>query len=298
MKRKLTLGLCLLMVAVMLSACSGQPGGEVFPEFTQNLGPATTVAPTDTPAPDIDTGGGSGGSASDPSIFSANPYDVLPEDGFSDVDPLQEEDIIDPNESDDLSSSLYYNDPNATVYPYAGSSPIPLDPLDMPTPTPRPSLNFTYAAYTASTVGVTFEAPVGWQVDESQAQTLILSEPEIQMKDGQRCIVTFTAEPVTANYALADLRTHVTQRLDMIGGSSFTDWSPSYTATRYVMGSEGVYANYSGTLTDGTKVGGRIHYVCIDRVLYGIEIVYPLGFRGDFIDVFTHIRETIKRIQS
>ena len=64
-----------------------------------------------------------------------------------------------------------------------------------------------------------------------------------------------------------------------------------------MMGSQGVYANYSGTLTDGTEVGGRIHYVSIDKILYGLEIQFPLGFKDDFIDVFGEIRSSMKQMQ-
>ena len=154
----------------------------------------------------------------------------------------------------------------------------------MPTPTPRPALSFTYADYTASTAGVTFKAPVSWQIDQSQAGLFILSEPVAQIKDNQQCIITVSAEPVSANYSQRELESHVTQRLNTIGGAEFTDWKPSYTATRYMMGSEGVYANYSAVRTDGTEVGGRIHYVCIDNMLYGLEIQFPLGFKGDFVE--------------
>ena len=83
--------------------------------------------------------------------------------------------------------------------------------------------------------------------------------------------------------------------LNAIGGSQFTEWKPSYTATRHMMGKTGVYANYSGTLNTGVEVGGRIHYVCLDNVLYGVEITFPLGFKDDYIDVFGQIRSTIAR---
>ena len=56
----------------------------------------------------------------------------------------------------------------------------------------------------------------------------------------------------------------------------------------------GVYANYTATRTDGVEIGGRIQYVCIDRTLYGLEILFPAGFREDFIDVFGEIRGSMK----
>lgn len=289
MKRNWKLLLCLLLAAATLSACSG--GGnpnEVFPEVTQNLGPAASTPTPEPQQPDAgtETGGETGGNAGGQSIFDANPYDVLEPD-FTPEDALGEENYIDPNEN-------LYAAANATVYPYAGSTPIPLNPVDMPTPTPRPSLSFTYGSYTSASIGVSFEAPVGWMVDESQPGVMVLSEPEGQIKDGQQCVITLTAEPVTGNYSESELKTQVNQRLDTIGGAEFDEWKPSYTATRYMMGSKGVYANYTGSLTTGVNVGGRILYVCIDRVLYGLEIVFPQGFKDDYLDVFGKIRSSMK----
>ncbi len=295
MKRKIRLTLCLLLAAMILSACSNSPSNEqVFPEMTQALGPVTV---TDTPAPQVGdpSVGDDSGLSDDPSgqsIFDMNPY----LSDFSDEDPLKEENYVDPYGEEDLTAPLYASEPEETVYPYAGSTPIPLDPLDMPTPTPRPALSFTYSAYSPSSIGVTFEGPVGWMVDESQAQIFTLSEPDAQIKDGQQCIITISAEPVTSNYSESDLKSQVTQRLDYLSTSEFVDWKPSYTATRYMMGSLGVYANYTGTLVDGVEVGGRILYVCIDRVLYGLEIIFPVGFKEDYLDVFNQIRSTMKLV--
>ena len=301
MKRLWKLLLCLLLAVLTLSACSGQPSSpEQFPEVTQALGPATP-----TPEPivldsqdDPSTADGSGDSgAADPSapqsIFDTNPYDVVLENGFTEQDALNEENYIDP-ELDD-GSDLYVPEPTGTVYPYAGSTPIPLDPIDMPTPTPRPSLSFTYGDYSAASVGVSFKAPAGWLVDESQAQTFILREPDSQIKDGQQCVITISSQAGTSNYNQSDLETLVKDRLDVIGGASnITSFKPSYTATRYMMGSLGVYANYTATRSDGVEIGGRIQYVCIDRTLYGLEILFPEGFREDFIDVFGKIRGSMK----
>ncbi len=294
MKRKLSVALCLVLAAAMLAGCSAQPQqNEAFPEVTQALRPGTST-PTPEPmqsAPYDDAQGGQ-------SIFDTNPYDVAPEVGYSDTDPINEENYIDPeldNTGDNSGMAAYYAQPQDTIYPYAGSTPIPLDPIDMPSPTPRGPLNFTNVAYTSANLGLTFEAPSGWQVDESDPQMMILSEPEAQIKDGQQCIITISAEPVTGNYSQNDLRSQVNERLDTIGGVDFETFKPSYTATRYMMGSEGVYANYSGRMVDGIEVGGRIMYVCIDRVLYGLEIVYPSGYRDDFLDVYGAVRKSMKR---
>ncbi len=287
MKRNLKWMLCLLMALMLLSACSSAPETQTFPNITQAIGPTGTPVPTAVPTDVPPT------ASDDGSIFSANPYDV--DETMLAGMAAGEEDYVDPEYG---SENLYtFEQPSGTEYPYAGSTPIPLNPIDMPTPTPRPDLSFTYGSYTAGTVGVTFEGPVNWQVDQSQSGLFILSEPQGQIKDNQQCIITISAEPVSSDYSKRDLESHVNQRLNTIGGAQFTEWKPSYTATRYMMGSEGVYANYTATMYDGTEVGGRIHYVCIDRMLYGLEITFPLGFKDDFIDVFGHIRSSMSSAQ-
>lgn len=296
MKRNWKLVLCLLLAALTLCACSAKEEPEEFPDITQALGPTYTPAPAEE-FPEMEAYGDEyygeeeyyeeGGE----SIFSVNPYD---EDytEWTEEDAAYEEDYVDPYEA----SYLQAINTGFTPYPYAGSTPIPLDPVDMPTPTPRPDLAFTYSTYIASTVGVTFEGPVGWMVDQSMPSMMVLSEPANQIREGQQCVVTLSAEPVSSNYDQRDLKTHVKQRLDTLYTSDYTDWEPSLTATRYMMGSEGVYANYSATRMDGVEIGGRIHYVCIDNVLYGLEIVFPQGYKNDFLDVFGEIRSSMERI--
>ena len=297
MKRNWKLMLCLLVALFALSACSSQPDPEDFPDITQALGPTGTPAPAadlyeenfdDSYIEDMQLAEMNAG---EESIFDVNPYD----DAMMGADALMEENYVDPEYG--VEETYTFDMSIGTDYVYAGSTPIPLNPIDMPTPTPRPDLSFTYAPYTASTVGVTFEGPVGWQVNESQSGMLILSEPQNQIRDNQQCIVTLSAEPIAGSYDQGDLKTHVNQRLDTIGGEAFTEWKPSLTATRYMMGSNGVYANYSGMLNDGTEIGGRIQYVCIDSVLYGLEIVFPLGFKDDFLDVFGQIRSSMALIR-
>ena len=52
MKRHWKLLVCLLMAMLLLTACSGKPDPEEFPDITQNIGIATTpAAPTAPPDP-------------------------------------------------------------------------------------------------------------------------------------------------------------------------------------------------------------------------------------------------------
>ncbi len=287
MKRTALALVCLAALALLLTGCQEQQQ-DSFPEVTQYIGPAETAAPP-TAAPTADDTG------------SADTVD------FTEADALSEEDDTVAGTVDTLDfdpgfvaqTSLFslntQDDPNATAYPYTGSTPIPLDPIDGPTPSPQATLSFTYISYSPASVGVTFEAPAGWIADDTFNEVFTLSEPESQMKNGQLGIINVYAVPVTSNYSEAQLAQEIKQRLNTIGSLNFTEWKPSLTATRYLMGSKGVYANYYGTLVTGVEVGGRIHAATIDNVLYCIQITYPLAFREDFMNVFSQLRETIQR---
>lgn len=291
MKRTALALMCLAALALLLTGCQEQQQ-EPFTEVTQYIGPAETAAPpTAVPAAD-DTAD-----------------DTVPADSvdFTEADALSEEDntvlgTVDTLDFDPgfaAQTSLFslntQDDPNATAYPYTGSTPIPLDPIDGPTPSPQAPLNFTYISYSPASVGVTFEAPAGWIADETYSEVFTLSEPDSQMKNGQLGIINVYAVPVTGNYSEAQLAQEIKQRLNTIGSLNFTEWKPSLTATRYLMGSKGVYANYYGTLVTGVEVGGRIHATTIDNMLYCIQVTYPLAFKDDFMNIFAQLRETIKR---
>ena len=297
MKRLWKIALCLALALVALTACSSESsndGSQIYAEATQYLGPVTatetpTEAPQETEAPS-DSGNSSGGV----SIFD-NPY--LNEEDISPDEALGEENYIDPYDTGaDTGSLLSASGASGgveTVYPYAGATPIPLDPVDLPTPTPHPELTFDYATYTAGSLGLTFDCPSGWLVDESQTDVFVLTEPETQMHDGQQCIITISAEPVTANYSEKDLKKQVIERLKEIGSVNFTVWNPSLTATRTLLDSKGVYANYTGTLANGVELAGRILYASTNNKLYGVEMVYPRDYRDDYLNIFAKIRETI-----
>ena len=292
MKRTFLVLLCLAAFVFLLTSCDKQQQEPLYTEVTQYIGPAettapeTTAAPTDEPAADVEA---ADADYTEEAILDEETTDLLI--------GLTDDEGIDPGYAaqTNLFSSGSQSDAAATAYPYTGSTPIPLEPIDAPTPTPQAPLNFTYIAYSPASVGVTFEAPAGWIADDTYNEVFTLTEPESQMKNGQLGIINIYAVPVNSNYSESELVTEIKQRLSTIGSLNFTEWRPSLTATRYLMGSMGVYANYYGTLVTGVEVGGRIHATTIDSVLYCIQITYPLDFKEDFMDVFAQLRETIKR---
>ena len=60
---------------------------------------------------------------------------------------------------------------------YAGASPVVIDPIDKPTPTPLPPITFAYQTYNATKLHLSFDAPAGWIVDDSASDTYILTQP-------------------------------------------------------------------------------------------------------------------------
>lgn len=294
MKRKSLAALCLIVVAALLTGCSSQEQPtQTFTEVTQYLGPAATA--TAVPV-NNDLSGVSDGDTQGGNVFSNNPY-VVDDTGTDDASAaLGEEDYQDDGTYSDNDTIVYgQQNADATVYPYAGSSPIPLDPVDAPTATPRSAITFTYVTYDVTSLGLSFEAPAGWVPDDSISEMYTLTEPEQQIKDGQLGILSIYAVPVNNNYTTNNLVTEIKQRLSTIGSTNYVEWKPSLTATRYLMGSEGVYANFSGTLATGVEVGGRLHAVCLDKVLYCVQITYPLNFKDDYLNIFSQVRTTIKR---
>ena len=281
MKRKWLLAICLILAALALGGCSTNPNEEQIVAVTQYIGPEITQAPTEEP-----TSGGVG-------IFDTNPYDV---DLTGGAGALSEEDSnLTGYEEEDVDPFAY--DQQATVFPYAGATPIPIDPVDMPTPTPRAALTFAYVPYQSSLLGLTFEAPANWVPDETMSDTFVLTEPVEQMKDGQLGVIQITRAPVTKQYTESELKSEVIQRIETIGSTNYASFSRTNTATRYMLGSKGVYAKYSGKLASGVENGGRLIVVCIDKVLYCLNVTWPLGFANDYRVIYDQVRDTMKTAQ-
>lgn len=179
---------------------------------------------------------------------------------------------------------------------YAGATPVVIDPIDKPTPTPVPPLTFAYQVYDATNLGLSFEGPVGWAVDATASDTYILYNPDPAMS--YTATVTLRATPVNTDYDASALTTAIKDMLNTIGASGFKEFDPSNTASRTLLSYAGVYANYTGTLTDGTEVAGRVHATCVNRVLYTLHITYPRAYTETYKEgVYDKLRHTIKFTQ-
>jgi hypothetical protein len=188
--------------------------------------------------------------------------------------------------------------PTATPAPtvrsqYAGATPVVIDPIDKPTPTAVPKLAVSYVGYDAKTLGLSFEGPAGWTTDADTAGTFILQNPNARMD--YAATLTLRAEKVAADYDTSALKSVVNGMLDAIGASvAWENYDPSQNAGRTLLGKDGIYANYSGTLATGEHVAGRVHAVCVGKMLYTIHLTAPQSQWNDYKDmVYDKVRDTL-----
>ncbi|NLC32395.1 MAG: hypothetical protein GX781_03765, partial [Clostridiales bacterium] len=180
---------------------------------------------------------------------------------------------------------------------YAGSTPIPLNPIDMPTPTPRAPLSFTYAPYTATRLGLTFESVAGYDVDESSGDSFILRQPENQWLDDKGVVIMLSLTSVNSSYNKNDIRKDIVTRLQDMGSVNYQSWRPTNPAERNLLKAPGYYADYRGVLMDGTIIRGRVHMAVLPgNKLLTLHIEHPAEYNTDYIGVYSHIRNTIKTI--
>ena len=274
MKKRWLMALALLVCLCLLTACkTSEP--DRYQVKTQNPGQQQTAGTT-----------GSTGNQ------------VLVDDEY--MDPLAEEDYNNFDDSDWMEELPTAEPPTPTpalVFrgEYAGATPVPIDPIDKPTPTAVPKLQVAYAAYDAKKLGLSFEGPAGWLQDDSAEDTFILQNPDARMD--YAATLTLTAKKVSADYSTSDLKSVVNGMLDSIGAANFAEYDPSQTDSRSLLGKNGIYANYTGTLLvngEEVNVAGRVHAVCVDKVLYTLHLTTPRAQWNDYKDmVYDKIRDTL-----
>lgn len=271
MKKRMLLALVLVLCVALLCAC--QDSGTKYtvvekttahPQATQNL----NLAGSQPTAEVIDYDDGS--------------YDPTSEEGMG----------------EDLGDFVEETAVPVTVAPtvrseYAGATPVLLDPIDKPTATPVPELTFTHQAYDATKLHLTFEAPVGWVVDDSVADTYILRNPDPSM--AYAASLTLTATSVSSQMNKSSLTTQVKAMLEAVGNeSSVKSFSPSNTADRTLMDQTGVYANYTAVLDSGEEIAGRVQATCVNKVLYTVHVTYPRAYRDTYVEnVYNVLRKTL-----
>ena len=270
--------ICLVLVlcaALAMTACKQK---ETFPTTPQQDPP--TAEPQseqnifgETPLPqDID--------------FDDGSYDPSQEEGGDKEDVAADAAPAGPTEAPTMQSE------------YAGATPVRIDPVDKPTPSPLPSITFSYAAYTAANLHLSFEGPAGWIPDDSTGDTYTLSDPNREMDYPARVVIR--AVNVGKDYTQKELTAELKAQSDALRSSGgFQSYDPSNTATRHFIADGGVYIAYKGTLNDvnETGVAGRIIVNTVNKTLYILHVSYPRGLADTYADgVYNKVRHSMKLV--
>lgn len=276
MKKRMICLLLALCAVMVLTACQKQ---ETFPNQPRANAPAEqppVSAPAAEPVQQVFTAG------SGTPDYDSGEYNPALEEGG------QEEQIAPGS----------YATPAPTMRSeYAGATPVIIDPIDKPTPTPLPKLKFSYVTYEASALHLSFSGPTDWIVNDSAPDTYMLTNPDPSMD--YAATVTIRVVPVNKNYTRNELVKEVKGAMDTIrSDGDFSSFDPSDTATRTFIDGNGVYMAYRGTLKDGRGVAGRVIVNCVDKTLYIMHCSYPRSMADTFADgVYNKIRSTMKIIK-
>ena len=272
--------LCLVLVlcaALVLTACQQK---ETFPTTAQQPAAQQTEAPQqpeqnifgDTPTP----------AAID---FDDGSYDPTSEEGGNEEAVTGGEETAGETAAPVMKSE------------YAGATPVLIDPVDKPTPTPLPPLTFSYVTYNATALHLSFDGPAGWMPDDSQPDTYVITNPDPAMD--YAAFLSIRTVPVSKNYSKNELIKEVKATLDTFGSDGFSKFEQSNTAVRKFMNSNAVYANYTATTLDGVKAAGRLIIACSDRTLYILHVGYPQGYTKTYVEgVYDKFRHTVKLTNS
>lgn len=263
MKKKLVLLALLTIVALMLCACSADSTDQNNQQNTQQGGQV----------PPMEQSAGQNNGLWD-----------LP----AGYDPASEED-----DGYYFADAMYDEYGNAV---YAGATPIPIDPVDMPTATPRPELTFSYGEYVAAKLGLKFQSAVGYTVNDSASDRYVLTEPASAVKDNYAATITLQITPITNNYDLADVKSELANYLNN-EKTQYEGWQIYTAASKTLMGKSGYYNNYRAEKPDGTIVRGRVHMAIIsENELLTLHVSCPGWFNTSYMKVYDQIRDTLERV--
>ena len=269
-KRVLCLAL-ILCTALVLTACQQQP--ETFPN-----------------QPRQDTG----------TVQQAAPQQLIPTEAPVSQQLNFDDGSYDPaSEEDGQSEAVYYN--GATPAPvmqseYAGATPVKIDPVDKPTPTPLPNITFAYAAYTAANLHLAFDGPAGWIPNDGAVDYYSLTNPDPSMDYEAK--VELRTVAVSKDYSKKELENEVKARAEAVRSElNFKSFDSSKTAARFFIDGNGEYITYTGTLRndDETQVAGRIIVNTVNKTLYILHVSYPRALATTFAEgVYNKVRHSMK----
>lgn len=276
MKKALLTG---LLVLCLLALCACQGEQEHFNVVTNpNQISSGTQQPVTADTADTD--------------YAAYDYDTGAYDPASEEDWGGEDEDTEP-ETETVDTAQLASAP-AEVSRYAGATPVILDPIDKPTPTPAPALATPeYQTYDATRLRLSFDGPANWTVDDTKTDAYTITNPDSRVSYAAH--MTVTAKAVASEYGQNDLKKEVKTQLNVLK-DGFNSFSPTNTATRSLFDKTGVYADFSGLTKDtGVKVWGRVHAVTVNKTLVVVTVITPYEYRENYKDIlYGKFRHTVK----
>ena len=270
MKKRLLFIMCLIAVLMLLTACqSSEPQ-----QFQVVTNPEQ-----------LDFSQGASNPTSVPVVVS-NDWDTYDPSSEENYDPYEEEAGTEDFQWETAAPQDEYR--------YAGATPVLIDPIDKPTPTPAPALNISsYQVYDATNIGISFEGPVGWESRNSESSAYTILNPDASMD--YPASLTIHKVSVSSTYTQADLEKQVMEMVSAIK-PNYRKFSNTKTATRNLLDKNGVYCDFSGVeATTGANVWGRVHAVCVNKTLYIMEMYTPQVYKEQYKDtLYSRFRRTVK----
>ncbi len=209
---------------------------------------------------------------------------------------------------------------------YPGATPMMIDPIDKPTPTPVPKITFDtksgFDTYTAGELHLSFKGPKGWVLSgpggwgpgSDAPDTYTLTNPDTALDYTAQIRIRVVS--VNEQYNKSDLDKEVKALRDAARNEmEFTEFNRYDTASRafikirdpkssdenpkYVfIEDKGQETQFRGVLAEnGAKVAGRMIIGCYNKKLYILYCTYPSGeLREAFETIFTTARESLTLI--
>ena len=180
------------------------------------------------------------------------------------------------------------------------ASPIPVDPIDKPTPTPMPKPNFHYDTYVSNNMGVSFSIPYTWLLNPNTNHdtTVQFVEPKSEMMEpnGYQTRVTIEKYNMGLNQTAEDARARLETVLEELG-ASFTTFTPNAIDSASFGEGKGYYCYYRADYNDGSKLyemNGRVIVIAHEKALYQIRLTTPRDWYSYYNYIWREIRSSFK----
>ena len=180
------------------------------------------------------------------------------------------------------------------------ATPVAIDPIDKPTPTPEPTPKFVYETYENTAMGVSFSIPYTWLLNPNTNHdtTVQFVEPKSEMMepDGYQTRLTIEKYNMGLAQTASDARSRLESTLEELA-ASFTTFTPGEIASGSFGTGNGYYCYYKADYNDGTKtyeMNGRVIIVAHEKALYQIRLTTPRNWYSYYNYLWRKVRSTIK----